>query len=147
MTIFSLRLCNGLMKNAAPIAKIRPQTINLNRFLLNSSFATCTQRDSVRENRNLLLASSFRSDLNFKTKLFTSSIVLNSSHNQDSTLSGNNSTANVKRLETAFLARQFITTLTTNERIVIREELDKFEKEQAAIGLGNFSLLINFSNS
>ena len=38
-----------------------------------------------------------------------------------------------KRIETNFLARQFIETLTSNERVVIKEELLKYEQEQALL--------------
>lgn len=38
-----------------------------------------------------------------------------------------------KRIESAFMARQFIETLTKSERSVIKEELLKYEQEQAQL--------------
>jgi hypothetical protein len=38
-----------------------------------------------------------------------------------------------KRLETNFLARQFIQSLTPSERVVIKQELVKYEQEQALL--------------
>jgi hypothetical protein len=42
----------------------------------------------------------------------------------------------LQRLETNFLARQFIQSLTASERVVIKQELVKFEQEQALLAQG-----------
>jgi hypothetical protein len=55
-----------------------------------------------------------------------------------SNLTGNdqsNPTGNFnQRLETNFLARQFIESLTPSERVVIKQELTKYEQEQVLLG-------------
>jgi hypothetical protein len=137
MTSLALNLCkNTLINSNGPSNySILSKAYDLN---VASSLLRRFSKQNILSTKNIKVTSLIRC---YTTKTLTND--QNASHTSDNS----NKTDNGKRIENSIMARQFIQTLTPNERLVIKDELTKYEEEQKLLSQSLLSSYLNIFSS
>lgn len=120
-----LNNCSFLLNYSIKVKQIQQNRINVISLINSKSFNTCNSQS----NNNNKYSKTLNNIKNLNSPRFSlrySSASNASAYNDTTNNSGN-------KLDSEFLARQFINTLTTDEREIIKQELLKIEKENNEI--------------